>query len=158
MVLLAITSFLGFTGRREEITNEASTAGTHVNGIMPNLVAEVTMATRYLLVQKGTAANGIIVNVAATRPWGVCLDEPTSGNKAAVSLLGCAPGTIKVRSAVAIAVGDLLYTAAAGKVSPTYGATLFLCGRALSACAGTAGDDIVEMAHCFPMINAVNTL
>jgi hypothetical protein len=55
-------------------------------------------------------------------------------------------------------VGDLLYTAAGGKVSPTYGSTLFLVGRALTACAGSAGDDIVEVAHCFPMINAVNTL
>lgn len=155
MVLLAIGSLLGFSGRRESVHNEASTAGTHANGVIP-LVAEVTMTTRYLLVQKGTAADGIIVNVATTRPWGVCLDEPTSGNKAAVALLGCAEGTLKVRANAAITVGQMVYTAAGGKVSPTYGATLFLVGRAVTAAA--ADGDLIEIAHCFPMINAAATL
>lgn len=155
MVLLAIGSLLGFSGRREECHNVATPVGTHTNGVLP-FAAEVTMATRYLLVQKGTADNGIIVNIATTRPWGVCLDEPTSGNKAAVAMLGCAEGTVKMVANAAITVGQMVYTAAAGKVSPTYGATLFLCGRAVSAAA--ADGDIIEVAHCFPMINAVNTL
>lgn len=155
MVLLTIGSLLGFSARREEVYNSASTAGTHANGIVP-LAAEVTITTRYLLVQKGTAANGFIVNVAATRPWGVCLDEPTSGNKAAIAMMGCAEGTLKMVANAAVAIGDMVYTAAAGKVSPTYGATLFLCGRALTAAA--VDGDVIEVAHCFPMINAVNTL
>lgn len=156
MVLLAIASMLGFSGREGVCNNIATSVGTHANGIMPNLAAEVTMTTRFLLVQKGTAANGIIVNVAATRPWGVCLDEPTSGNKCAVALLGCCPGTLRVVANAAITVGQLCYTAAAGKVSPTYGATLFLVGRALTA--ADADGDVIEIAHMFPLVNAVNTL
>lgn len=155
MVLLAIGSLLGFSGRREECHNVASTVGTHANGIVP-LVAEVAITTRYLLVQKGATDTGFIVGVAANRPWGVCLDEPASGNKAAVALLGCSEGTLKMVANAAVTVGQMVYTAAAGKVSPTYGATLFLCGRALTAAA--ADGDIIEVAHCFPMVNAVNTL
>lgn len=155
MVLLAIGSLLGFSGRREEVTNSASTVGVHPTGVLP-LAAEVTIATRYLLVGPGAAAGGFIVNIATTRPYGVCLDEPTSGNKAAVGLLGCMPGTARMVANAAIAVGDKVYTAAGGKVSPTYGATLFLCGRAMTAAA--ADGDIIEVAHCFPMTNAVNTL
>ena len=155
MVLLAITSLIGFTGRREGCHNESSTVGTHANGIVP-LAAEVTITSRYLLVQKGTADNGIIVNVLATRPLGVCLDEPTSGNKAAVALLGCTPGTVKMRANAAITAGAPVYSAAAGKVSPTYGATAFLVGRAITAAA--ADGDLVEVAHCFPMVNAAATL
>jgi hypothetical protein len=159
MALLAIGSLLGFTGRREEVANEASTAGTHTNGIIP-LIAEATLASRYLLVRPGAAADGIIVNIATQRPWGVCLDEPTYDaskvTKAAVALLGCAPGTVKMRANAAIAVGAPVYTAAAGKVSPTYGATLFLVGRAVTAAA--ADGDIIEVAHCFPMVNAAATL
>jgi len=154
MVLLAICSVFRF-GAREECHNSASTTGTHANGIVP-LAAEVTIGTRYLLVQKGTAADGFIVNVATTRPLGVVLDEPTSGDKAAVALLGCSPGTQKMVANAAITAGALVYTAAAGKVSPTYGATLFLCGRAITAAA--ADGDVIEVAHCFPMINAAATL
>lgn len=155
MALLAACSLLGFTARREEIANEASTVGTHANGILP-FTAETTLTNRYFLVQKGATADGIILNVAATRPWGVCLDEPTSGNKAAVALLGCAEGTLKMRANAAVTVGQMLYTAAGGKVSPTYGATLFMVGRAVTAAA--ADGDLVEVAHCFPLINAAATL
>jgi hypothetical protein len=156
MALLAIGSLLGFSGRREEVCNEASTTGVHQNGILPDRVAEVNIVSRYLLVGKGAADNGIILNIATTRPLGVCLDEPNLGNKAAVALLGCTQGTVKLRANAAVTVGQLLYTAAAGKVSPTYGATLFIVGRALTAAA--ADGDLVEVAHCFPMINAAATL
>lgn len=154
MVLLAIGSLLGFTGRREECYNEPSTVGTHANGII-DLAAEVNLTTRYLLVQKGTAANGMILNVAATRPWGVCLDEPTSGNKASVALLGCAPGTLKVRAAKAIAAGAKVYTAAGGKVTDTHATGAFFVGRAITASA--ADGDLVEISHLFPVLDASGT-
>ncbi|RYD38522.1 MAG: hypothetical protein EOP87_01420 [Verrucomicrobiaceae bacterium] len=154
MALLAISTLLGFTGRREVIHNEASTAGTHANGIIP-LAAEVTVTTRFLAVQKGTADNGFILNVAATRPWGVCLDEPTSGNKAAVAIFGCAPGTLKVRASKAIAVGAKVWSAAGGKFTDTYSAGMFFVGRAVTP-AGADGD-LFELAHCFPMLDASGT-
>jgi hypothetical protein len=150
MVLLAIGSLLGFSGRREDVCNEASTVGTHANGIIP-LSAEANITTRYLLVQKGGADNGCIVNVLATRPLGVCLDEPASGSKAAVALLGCAPGTLKMRANGAIAVGALVYTAAGGKISGTFSTTAYLVGRALTPAA--ADGDLVEVAHCLPLVS-----
>lgn len=157
MVLLSLCSILGFPARREECVNEASTAATHANGIIP-LVAEVVVTSRYLLVAKGAAANGIILAQAGTRPLGVCLDEPALASKAAVALLGCTPGTLKVRCSAAINLGDMIYTAANGRVTNVYATTAFLLGRAVSAAAGTAGDDTVEIAHCFPMVNAAATL
>lgn len=160
MVLLAAASIAHrLFNPREECHNTASTTGTHANGIVPR-IAEVTLSPRYILVGQGTADTGVIVNVAATRPIGVCLDEPTFDSskttKAAVAVLGCASGTLKMVANGAIAAGAPVYTAAAGKVSSTYGATYFLVGRALNAAA--ADLDIVEVAHCFPVINAVNTL
>lgn len=156
MVLLALlASVVQIFGRREECCNVNANVGTHANGII-SLECETAALTRYKLVQKGTAGNQIIANVATTRPWGVVLDEPAVGDIAAVQLLGCSQGTVKMVANAAIAVGDLCYTAAAGKVSPTYGATLFLVGRAVTAAA--ADGDIIEVAHMFPLINADATL
>lgn len=154
MLLLAVGSLLGFSGRREEVHNEASTVGTHATGVVP-MRAEVTITTRYLLVQKGTAADGIIVNVAATRPWGVCLDEPTSGNTAAVAILGCAPGTQKMRASKAIAAGVKVFTTAGGKITDTHATGAFFVGRAVTAAA--ADGDLLEVAHCFPLLDASGT-
>jgi Uncharacterized conserved protein (DUF2190) len=154
MLLLAVGSLLGFSGRREEVCNEASTVGTHATGVVP-MAAEVTITTRHLLVQKGTAADGIIVNVAATRPWGVCLDEPTSGNAAAVSILGVTPGTLKMRASKAIAAGVKVFTTAAGKVTDTHATGCFFVGRAVTAAA--ADGDLLEVAHCFPLLDASGT-
>ncbi len=154
MALLAIGSLLGFSGRREDCHNEVSTVGTHANGIIP-LTAEVTISTRYLLVQKGTADGGIILNTAATRPVGVCVDEPTSGNKAAVALLGCAPGTLKLRVSGATLAQAKLWTTAGGKVTSTYAAGAFYVGRGINAT--TADGDIVEVAHTTPLLDASGT-
>lgn len=157
MVLLALASVFRF-GAREECHNEASTVGTHANGVL-NLTLEVSLTTRYLLVQKGTAADGIIVNVAATRPWGVCLDEgvydANKVTKRAVALLGCAPGTLPMRASKAIAAGAKVFSTAGGKVTDTYAAGAFFVGRSVTAAA--ADGDKIEVAHCFPMLDASGT-
>ena len=156
MVLLALfASACQLFGRREEVCNVNANVGTHSNGIIP-LECQPAALTRYQLVQKGTSDTQIIANGATTRPWGVVLDEPAVGDLAAVALLGSVPGTMKMVANAAVSAGGLVYTAAAGKVSPTYGATLFLVGRAVTAAA--ADGDIIEVAHCFPMINADATL
>lgn len=151
-LLIAIVSVFRL-GAREECHNVASTVGTHANGVLP-LAAEVTITTRHLLVQKGSAADGFIVNVATTRPWGTCLDEPTSGDKAAVALLGCAAGTMKMVADAAVAVGDKVYTRAAGKVG-AHATGAFLVGRAITAAA--ADGDIIEVAPIFPVLDASGT-
>lgn len=156
MVLLALASVFRL-GAREECHNVAQSIAIHANGIIDRECQTAAIATRYLLVQTGTdPATQFIANIATTRPLGVVMDEPAVGESAAIQLLGQMPGTMKMVANAAITAGAPVYTAAAGKVSPTYGATLFLVGRALTAAA--ADGDLIEVAHCFPMINAVNTL
>lgn len=151
MVLLAMASVFRL-GAREECHNIASNVGTHSTGALPLECQTAAITTRYLLVQKGTADNQFIVNVATTRPWGVVVDEPAVGDMATVLLCGCASGTLKMVANAAITVGSPVYTAAAGKVSPTFGATLYMVGRAVTPAA--ADGDIIEVAHCFPLLNS----
>jgi hypothetical protein len=135
---------------KEVATN--SVVKLYDGGIIP-LAAEVTITTRHLLVQKGSADGGFIVNVANTRPWGVCLDEPDSGDKASVQMLGC--GLAKMVAGEAVEVGDKLWTGAAGKVLDTHSLGAFLVGRAVTAAA--ADGDIVLVQTCFPVLDASGT-
>lgn len=135
---------------KEVATN--SVVKLYDGGIIP-LVAEVALTTRYLLVQKGTADNGVIVNVAATRPWGVCLDEPAVDEKASVQLLGC--GLAKMVAGEAIEVGDKVWSGAAGKVLDTHATGAFLVGRAVTAAA--ADGDVILVQTCFPVLDASGT-
>lgn len=154
MVLLAFASVFRF-GAREEVYNIASTTGGHANGIVP-LNAEEAITTRYLLVKKGTAANGVLINAAATtRPWGVAMDEPASGDSCAVALLAAVAGTVKMVAAAAITPGNKVYTAANGKVTGTYAAGAFCVGQAVNAAA--ADGDIVEVAPIMPILDASGT-
>lgn len=153
MLLLAIGSLFRL-GAREECHNIASTVGTHSTGALPLECQTAAITLRYALVQKGTADNQFIVNTATTRPWGVVADEPAVGDLATVLLCGCMPGTMKMVANAAIPAGSPVYTAAAGKVSPTFGATLYMVGRAITAAA--ADGDLIEVAHCFPLLNTAS--
>jgi hypothetical protein len=154
--LLAAIASVFRIGAREEICNVSSSVGTHADGRIDRSW-ETGTAVRNILVQTGTApGTQIIANVLATRPIGVMLDEPAEGELAAVQLLGCGTGTVKMVASAAITAGAPVYTAAAGKVSATYGAATYLVGRALTA-AGADGD-VIEVMHCFPMINGTATL
>ena len=155
MALLALASLFRL-GAREECHNVASTVGTHENGKVTYYAQTSAITQRYALVKKGTADNQITLGDATTRPLGVLLDEPGIDEAAAVAILGAVPGTVKMVANAAITAGAMVYTAAAGKVTPTYGATLFLVGRALTAAA--ADGDLIEVAPCFPLINAAATL
>jgi Uncharacterized conserved protein (DUF2190) len=155
MALLAIVSVFRL-GAREECHNAASTVGTHENGKVTYYAQTSAITPRYALVKKGTADNQITLGDATTRPLGVVLDEPGIDEAAAVGLLGCCVGTVRMVASAAIAAGAPVYTAAGGKVTSTYGATAFIVGRAITAAA--ADGDIIEVAHCFPMINAAATL
>jgi len=154
LALLAIAApFLiaNLKGGREEVCNVNANVGTHPTGVVPK-VCQTAALTRYQLVQQGTADNQIIANVATTRPWGVVLDEPAVGDTAAVALLGATNGTLKMVANAAVTVGTVVYTAAAGKVSPTFGATLYMVGRALTP--ASADGDIIEVQPCFPLLNS----
>lgn len=154
MVLLAIVSVFRL-GAREECHNAiSSTVGTHANGIVP-LSAEEALSTRYLLVKKGSAADGILTCGATARPWGVCLDEPASGDKAAVALLGAAVGTLKMIAGAACTAGSKVYTAASGKVTGTYASGAYCIGIAVTSAANDG--DTVEVAHMVPLLDASGT-
>lgn len=152
-LLLACSALFG---AREECHNVASTVGTHANGILTYYAQTSAITQRYALVKKGTAANQIVLGDATTRPLGVVLDEPGIDEAAAVAMLGATPGTVKMVASKAITAGAPVYTAASGKVTDTYGATAFIVGRALTTAA--ADGDLIEVQHCFPMINASATL
>lgn len=158
MAILLVLPLVAVMARAASVKHKGVIANSiiklHTDGIL-NLACETAaISTRYLLVQKGTAADGIIVNIATTRPWGVCMDEPAVGEKAAVFALGAAGGTVKMVANAAISVGAPVYTAAAGKVSPTFGATLYMVGRAVTAAA--ADGDEIEVIPCFPLLNSAS--
>jgi hypothetical protein len=135
-------------GAREEVSNVASATGTHEKGIV-SLVAEEAISTRYLLVKKGSAANGILINAAATTvPWGVCQDEPANTDTAAVAVLGAAVGTVKMVAGAACTAGAAVYTAADGKISGTPASGSYKVGVALNTV--SADGSIVEVAHQVP--------
>ena len=154
MVLLAISSLLGFSGRRESCYNEASTCGIHPTG-MVSFIAEQAFTTRYLAVQRGLNGNGVILNSAAARPWGVCMDEPAINTGCTVALFGITPGTLRVRSAAAIFIGAKVWTGPNGKFTTAYTAGAYYCGRAVSV--ALADGDIFELAHCTPILDAAGT-
>ena len=109
--------------------------------------AEVALAAKCLLVYKGTAdpVNGVILNIATTKPLGVT-DESTYdiGDPATVLMLG-GNRTRKMVASAAIAVGGAVYSAAAGKVQPTPTGTgvVWLIGSALTA--ALADGDYLEV-------------
>lgn len=154
MVLLAIGSVFRF-GAREECHNAvSSTVSTHENGNVP-LAAEEAISTRYLLVKKGTAANGILINGATDRPWGVCLDEPASGDKATVGILGATVGTLKVIAGAAVTAGSKVYTAASGKVTGTHATGVYCLGIAVTS--ASSDGDLVEISPRIPTLDASGT-
>ena len=154
MLLLAIGSLFALGRKREEVCNVNANTGTTPQGILHLTCETAAITTRYLLVQKGSTDTNFIANVATTRPWGPVLDEAAVGDIVAVALLGSAPGTLKMVANAAITVGSPVYTAAAGKVSPTFGATLYMVGRAVTAAA--ADGDVIEVTPCFPLLNSAS--
>jgi hypothetical protein len=127
-------------------------AGTHDGTV--NRTTDAAFTARHLLAIVGTTLRHIAVGTATGRPLGTVPDEPASGDLAAVHLLGIKPSTLLMVAAGNITAGDLVYTAAAGKVSvlsATPG-TYFLVGRALQ---GAAADEQVEVQHCFPVATVV---
>lgn len=89
----------------------------------------------------------VISAAAATDlPIGVLLDDPASGETAAVAV----SGVVKLKASAAIAVGALVGTTSTGTgVTLVAGtdSTKFILGRAITA-AGAAGDIITVAVNC----------
>jgi hypothetical protein len=120
---------------------------THDSTIRRTNDAAVT--ARHLLWQQGSTDGGVAVAVAASIPLGTIDNiETGTGVGQTVLLLGKGP-TKKMVANGAISAGARVFTAAAGKVSPTHGATFCQVGVALTAAVNDG--DIIEVADCPPM-------
>lgn len=114
--------------------------GTHEDAI--SKLTDAALASRYLLVKKGSDDNHIAITAGNTDvPMGVCTDEASAAEEyVAVALLGGgARTTRKMIASEAFAVGDPVYGAANGKVQNTPAGSSgvhYMVGRALTAASG----------------------
>jgi hypothetical protein len=140
-----------FAGNRLVACNIAE--GVHECSV--TRLPDAAIATRHLLYKVGSDADHIAACGVADVPIGTVDDECTAAELATgnhyltVNLLGHGP-TKRMVASEAITAGELVYTAAAGKVQDQpAGATVYLVGVALTA-AGADGD-ILEVASCPPV-------
>lgn len=93
------------------------------------------------------SGTGVISVAAATDiPVGVLLNDPTSGETAAVAI----SGVVKLKASAAIAVGTLVGTTSTGTavvVVAGTDTTKYILGQAITA-AGAAGDIITVAVDC----------
>ena len=82
-------------------------------------------------------------------PLGPCEDSVMAGDRATIHHLGSAKGTMTMVASVAIADGDLVYTAVGGKITNVSAAGLWKVGRAVTA--ANADGEFIEVAGCFPV-------
>lgn len=116
--------------------------GTHAGAVTKQ--ADGAITTRYLLGKIGSDINHVAVCGASDRPLGVLTDEAAAAEYYInVNLFGSAESTQRMVASEAITAGDLVYTAANGKVQnePASAGTYYLVGRAITA-AGADGDTI----------------
>jgi len=134
----------GFIGRRKKYIHAANVGeGCHNKGKLTKK-ADAAIATKYLLVKVGTDADHVAACGATDRPLGVCYDEADAAEDyVAVFTFGAAGETLLMIANGAVTMGDLLYTAASGKVSSYAAAGSFCVGRALTT--ATADGDQVEV-------------
>lgn len=140
-------------GPRYEFANIA--VGTHPTGCITKL-ADAPLARRHLVVRIGSAITHVAVAGAADLALGVVDDEAEAAEDPVnVQLLGQKEGTVLMVASAAIAAGALVVTAADGKIRtlPVATGTYNIIGRALEA-AG-ADNDVIEVAHCFPIQRVV---
>ncbi len=126
--------------------------GTHKNGCITKL-ANAAQATRHVLVKIGSDIDHVAVTTACTEiPLGVTDDEADAAeDRINVQILGQKKGTILIVGTAT--EGDMLEAAGSGKaVTLTGGAGAhYIIGRALN----TATDDLIEVAHCLPVLRTV---
>lgn len=149
MMAVVTTAFAGFAfllGRERlgDLCNES-----HGGGLITRNAAQ-DFGERYLLAGFGVTANEMDIAEADDRPLAVCTDLPEADEPANFAILGVASGTLPMIASKAIAVGDEVYTTAAGRVTDDGGvAGSYHVGVAITA-ASDAGDQI-EVAHQAPV-------
>jgi hypothetical protein len=129
----------------------ALTDGIHATGKI-TLRADAALATRYLIVKRGSDADHVAVCGVADKPLGVCLDEPSAAEEpATIGLLGGLHGTILGVASEAIAADADVFTAANGKLQdePAVAGTYYLIGKSVTAATGDG--DVFEMIPRVPV-------
>lgn len=106
---------------------------------LPGLVAGADLSAKQFYFVKLSAAFTVVACSAVTDiPIGVLQNDPTSGQEASV----CVFGLTKVNSDAALAVGDVIGTAADGQAA-AYAAgtdtTKYLCGQVVQASTAAGG-------------------
>lgn len=138
---------------RYEFANIAE--GTYSTGNMSRL-ADAALSTRHLVVKIGSDINHVAVAGTADIALGVVNDAAEAAEDPVnVQILGRAEGTILMVASAAITAGDMVVTAASGKIRTLPGTTgtYYIIGRALEAAA--ADGDVINVAHCFPIQRVV---
>lgn len=152
LLSLAALSFLSvFRPEREEHHNSAAPS-PHPEGIVGRK-AEAAFSVRYLLAKKGSATGSIDICGATDEPFGVCLDTPGIGDRAAVRASGVGAGTQTMIASKALADGVRVYTTAGGKITDTAVNNCRLVGKTHGTAA--ADGDPVEVIPCFPVLTTV---
>jgi hypothetical protein len=128
--------------------------GTHEAKVPIVLNTTIAAGTHHLLVYKTSATAGAVA-AAANPAIGTVADLQaaghTSGDTATISLLGKGGTKLMVANA-AVSAGARVFSAAAGKVSPTSGSGIYYLGIALTAAA--ADNDVIEVADTVPVLVA----
>lgn len=148
IIILAVAAMMSAIRRLRLVANVYDAAvETHDETI--RRTNDAAIASRHLLYQQGSTDGGIAVNIATTPPLGTVDNIETSTGVGMTVLLLGKGGTKKMVANAAISAGARVFTAAAGKVSPTHGSTLYQVGIALTAAA--ADGDIIEVLDCAPI-------
>lgn len=130
-------------------------ANTHGDGCL-SLKAEEVIATRHLLVSRGSGANGVLMTDAGDLPLGVMDDEAdsgdvTDGTPKNVQLLGAVRGTVLMVAAGVIPDDTDVYAVGAGKVDILADAAEgdYLVGRSVTA--ASAANQLIEVVPVLPV-------
>ena len=117
LFIVLATIFLGLRAASSHRRIASNSSGTYEGGCVTRH-SEGALGTRYLIVKQGATTSGILVCGATDTPLGILTDEAEeSGDVVMVITPGGADGTVLVIPAVSISAGDVVYTAAAGKVT-----------------------------------------
>lgn len=139
--------------RRRQHTNRVALAniaeGERLSGNLTRL-SDGAIASRHLLVKRGTDDKHIVLAGASDTPYGICTDEASAAEEPVnVRLLACATQTVKFVSdgTGSLAFGDILVPAASGKVKKIAAGAgnYYVVGMCLATVAATDGE-VFEVA------------
>lgn len=151
--LLALASAIGKGKKCVQFANVAE--GTYCEGVKTYKV-DAAFSSRFLLCKVGTDVDHVDIAGTSDIPLGINTDSAAAAEEeVAVALFGAAEGTRRVVASAAISVGDMVVSAANGKVRTLPGTTgtYYIIGRAIKA--ASADGDVIEISPTFPIQRVV---